>query len=219
MAQIPIFQLLPDIAQIVRKAPTATLIRAYNRAARQFCHESRWLRFTLRDCLTEIDQAIYNFGSDADLEVIGIKAISARNSTGQGNQAPWNLRASPQGGWLPTPPNGAPIRYAYIPNGAIALNPPPNKVYVLDVTLVLQPVLNCNSVPDTLLARYDQVLQKGALAYLLEIKGQPWSDPQGALLKRAEFQAGIGNARADEQRDYQVGTFIAKKAPFIVGRM
>lgn len=43
MAQTNVIDLLAEVAQICRKAPTPTLIGAYIRAARQFCIGSRWL--------------------------------------------------------------------------------------------------------------------------------------------------------------------------------
>lgn len=43
MAQQAVIDILADVAQICRQAPTPTLIAAYVRAARQFCLRSRWL--------------------------------------------------------------------------------------------------------------------------------------------------------------------------------
>ena len=82
---------------------------------------------------------------------------------------------------------------------------------------MLQPKAGVVEIPDDLLVKWDQVLQAGALAYLLSIPGQPWSDANMAMLKQREFQAGINNARADEQRQYQAGTQFITTRPFVVG--
>lgn len=216
MAQTPLIDIIPDIAQICRKAPNATLIRALNRSTREFCKQSRWMRFALVGA-TEIGTQLYSMGSDPDLEIIGLKAVSSAARTG--NTRPRALAVSVPTGWLPGQPNGAPMRYAYVPEGQMALNPTPDKVYDLLLTIVVQPTLAANSIPGQLLTRWDRVIKAGALAYLLEVPGQPWTDPVQAVAKMREFQSGINNARADEQRDYQAGTFIARRRPFVVGSM
>jgi hypothetical protein len=216
MATTPIVDILADIAQVARQAPTSTLIRAYVRAARKFCHQSRWLRYTITG-QTEAGVQLYSLGTDPDLEVIGLKAVSSASLTG--NTQPYPLRVSVPTGWLPDQPNGAPVAYAYVPEGQVAFNPTPNAVYNLTLTLVAQPVLGCNSLPSEMLVRWDQTLQAGALEYLYGLPGQPWSSPQLAQIEARKFQSGIANARADEQRDFNVGTFIARKRPFVVGSM
>lgn len=216
MTQTALIDIIPDIAQICRKAPNATLIRALNRSAREFCKQTRWMRLALVGT-TEIGTQLYSMGSDPDLEVIGLKAVSSAARTG--NTRPRALQVSTPTGWLPGQPNDAPMRYAYVPEGQMALNPTPDKVYDLLLTIVVQPTLAANSIPGQLLTRWDRVIKAGALAYLLEVPGQPWTDPVQAVAKMREFQSGINNARADEQRDYQAGTFIARRRPFVVGSM
>lgn len=216
MSQTALIDIIPDIAQIVRKAPNATLIRALNRAAREFCKQTRWMRLSLQG-ETVAGTLLYSMGSDQDLEIIGLKAVSSAARTG--NTRPRALQVSTPSGWLPGQPNAAPMRYAYVPEGQLALNPTPDKVYDLLMTIVVQPTLAANSIPSQLLVRWDRVIKAGALAYLLEVPGQPWSNPAEALMKQREFQSGISNARADEQRDYQAGTFIARRRPFIAGSM
>jgi hypothetical protein len=216
MTQVAIIDLIADIAQIARNAPNPTIIRAYNRAAREFCRQSRWLRSTLPG-VTEAETRLYSLGTDPDLEVIGIKAMSCANQSG--NPQPRSLRVSVPTGWIPGQRSGQPRRYAYVPEAQFALDPLPDAVYDLVVTIVLMPTLATNSIPAELLPRWDQTLQAGALAYLYEVPDQPWTNLPMAQVKLRAFQSGIGAARADEQRDYNVGTFIARKPPFIVGGM
>lgn len=221
MTQTALIDLLPDIAQIVRKAPNATLIRALNRSAREFCKQTRWMRETLQG-ETVAGTQLYSMGADQDLEIIGLKAVSSAARTG--NTRPRALQVSVATGWVPGQPNAAPMRYAYVPEGQVALNPTPDAVYDLLLTIIVQPTQGSNSLPGQLLVRWDRVIKAGALAYLFDIPGQAWTqDRAEAQLKRAEFAAefrsGITAARADEQRDYQAGTFIARRRPFIVGSM
>lgn len=214
--QTPLIDLIPDVAQIVRKAPNATIIRAMNRAAREFCKQSRWLRLTLPG-ETSPDVVLYSMGADQDLEIIGIKA--ATRAARSGNIKPRALSLSDPTGWPAGQHNGTPQRYAYVPEGQLALDPPPDAVYDLVLTIVVQPTLGSNSIPGQLVVRWDRVIKAGALAYLYEIPEQPWTNLTQAALKQREFQSGISNARADEQRNYQAGTQIAHRRPFIVGRV
>ena len=96
MTQVAIIDLLADIAQIARGAPNPTLIRAYNRAAREFCRQSRWLRSALPG-VTEAGTLLYSLGTDPDLEVIGIRAVSLARTTG--NTTPRPLRVSASTTW------------------------------------------------------------------------------------------------------------------------
>lgn len=215
MANVNVLDVISDVAQIARKAPNGTLINAYIRAARKFCRESRWYRSTLIG-QTVAGTPLYSCGSDPYLEVLGLKAVSAAQLTG--NTQPWALVATDSGGWYPTENNGQPRRYAYVPEGQVAINPTPDKAYTLTLTLVLQPKVGVVAIPEELLVKWDQALQAGALGYLQDIPGQPWSDPQQAQINKRVLQSAINNARADEQRSYNAGSVVVRRRPFIVGR-
>lgn len=214
MTQTALIDIIPDIAQVCRKAPNPTLIRALNRSAREFCKQTRWMRMSLQG-QTVVGDTLYSMGSDQDLEIIGIKAMTAARQTG--NTQPWPLHVSDPTAWVPGQQTSAPTRYAYVPEGQFSLNPAPDQVYDLVITIVVQPTLAANSVPGQLLVRWDRVIKAGALAYLYDLPGEPWTDHTQAQLKQREFQSGVNNARADEQRNFQAGTQFARKRPFIVG--
>lgn len=214
MANVPVLDVIADVAQIVRQAPNATLIGAYIRAARKFCRETRWCRATLAGSTTDGTQA-YSLGSDPYLEVLGLKAVSAQEGSGQ----PWALTVSNTTDWPQGADNGRPRFYSYVPEAQFALHPTPDAVYSLTLTLVLQPKAGTNQLPERLLTKWDQALQAGALAYLLNLPGMPWTDAQQALVQQRLFQSEINNARADEQREFNAGTQMIRRRPFVVGRM
>ena len=207
MTQVAVIDLIADIAQIAREAPNPTIIRAYNRAAREFCRQSRWLRSSLPG-ETEAGTLLYSMGTDPDLEVIGLRAVSLARRTG--NTRPRPLRVSTSTSWPSGERNAEPQRYAYVPEGQIALNPTPDAVYDLLMTLVIMPTLATNSVPAELLPRWDQTLQAGALAYLYEVpRGL---DPRlghdgGGLLSvhRVSVDAGAGAGDSGSARNPGAG--------------
>lgn len=214
MANVTVMSVAADVAQLVRGAPNGTLIGAYIRAARKFCRESRWYRASLAG-VTVAGTRTYSLGSDPYVEVLGLRAASASLDGGK----VWNLGVSNTTGWDANRENARPTRYAYVPEGQIALDPIPDDVYDLTLTLVLQPKTGAVVVPEELLVKWDQVLQAGALSYLLDLEGQPWTNPVQAEKHRRAFQAGISNARADEQREFNAGTQFVKRRQFLVGGM
>lgn len=213
MATVPVLDVIADVAQIARQAPNATLIGAYVRAARKFCRESRWFRATATGA-TEAGTRLYNLGSDPHLEILGLRAASAAVPA---EGKPWGLRIGDTSTWDPNRGQDRPQAYAYVPEGQVALDPVPDGIYTLTCTLVLQPKAGATEIPEELLVKHDQVLQAGALEYLLGLPGMPWTDPQRALLEGRRFQSGISNARADEQREFQAGASMIKRRRFVSG--
>ncbi|MBX3603188.1 MAG: hypothetical protein KF863_21415 [Rubrivivax sp.] len=214
MANVPVLNVIADVAQLVRNAPNPTLIAAYVRAARKFCRESRWLRVELLG-QAEADTRVYSLGSDPYLEVLGLRAASAARTSG--NTKRWPLTVSATDGWDPNAGPGKPQRYAYVPEAQVAIDPVPDGAYDLTLTLVVQPKAGVNELPEELLVKWDQVLQAGALAYLFAIPGQTWTDLAESKRQAAVLQSGINNARADEQREFNAGTTFIKRRRFLAG--
>ncbi len=207
-----IVTLLQRVAQQVRRCPEPTLIQAYRDAARQFCLESRWLRRTIEPVLTEANVAEYDLipGSvNAGLEVVSVRTVTCNNLGGT-PQSQWRIYPSDPTLWDPSLQPGAPQWFAYVPESALQCYPTPNAEYTLTVLACLQPVLDAVEIPDDLVRKWDRQLAAGALAYLYEIPGQAWSNPQMGRANRITFQAAINNAKADEQRAYNMGTSMAR---------
>lgn len=216
MANVAVLDVMADVAQLVRQAPNGTLIGAYIRAARRFCRESRWYRATLPG-QTVAGTPLYSLGSDPYLEVLGLKAASANRLTGDTKS--WPLTLGDTTAWDPNAQQGRPKQYAYVPEGQVALFPTPDAAYALTLTLVLQPKAGATQLPEELLVKWDQTLQAGALSYLYSLDDVPWSNPRKAETNEAIFKAGISNAKADEQREFNAGTRFIQRRPFLVGRM
>lgn len=214
-----IIELLPPIGQIVRRCPTQTLIDAYSRASRDFCGQSRWYRENFTVTTTPNDAGPYELipGSGLPLEVIGVRQIIATAPIGT-PLSTWRVTPLDITLWNPLLLPAPPKWYAYLPEGAIQFYQTPDQAYSMAVTAALQPTLGATEIPDVLLLKWERVLQAGALANLLAIPGQGWSNPVEAARYQKVFQAGISNAKADEARGYNQGSMRARPRAFALGR-
>jgi hypothetical protein len=67
----------------------------------------------------------------------------------------------------------------------------------LTLTLALQPSQNSTGFPKWIANQYLYVLADGAIARLMLMPGKPWTDLANGQDRRAKFEAGIANARAN----------------------
>lgn len=200
MPQVAITGLLAPIAELVRQAPTNTLVRAYVAAAREFCQETRWHRKEILGP-TVVDQKRYNLGSDTFEEVFGIAAMSL--NTGEASWKP--VTEGNVGNQDPNAGSDLPTLYEYVPHGQFSLYPTPNGVYDVKVTAVIQPKTGVTTIDSVLLTNWDETIRHGALYRLLRIKGQPWTDPAESGVQNGLFMKGVYKAQADVAAGFNAG--------------
>jgi hypothetical protein len=206
---------LTNVRQIVRKAPNITLRRAYTRAMREWCQQTQWLRMNLSGP-TIAGVKVMTLGTDPDLDIMGIRAVSVTDSS-LPTPSIFPVAPSDSTQWNPNLPPGRPRRYCYIPEGTIALDPTPDIVYALTISLIISPKESAEPtavIPDAPLVKYSNDIESGALAYLLSIPGQPWTDMNEAKRHAAAFQASINNGKAEVQRAYNTGSIRARSRWF-----
>lgn len=213
MTNVDVFDKLAFVAERVRKCPTVTLRRAYVRAMRDWCAQTRWLRTTIAGA-TVANTQLYDLGSDPYVEIVAITEMSGVS----GNLTPpqiWALRAGIAQSWNPNINTSQPQEYAYVPEGQFSLYPVPDAVYNLTVVVVLQPKDGAVQVPAAPLVKYSSDIEAGALSVLLSMKGMPWYDAPEAMRQDKIFRSGINNAKADAQRLYQSGSQRATPRRFL----
>jgi hypothetical protein len=207
-----------NIAQMVRKCPGYTLRRAYTRALREWCQQTQWLRVTLPG-ETEANVQTYNLGNDLNLDIIGLRAVSLTQTVGAQSQTS-GLATVDSSLWNPNGRPGVPQRYTYVPEGRLALDPIPDGVYAITISLIVVPKESGDigaQAPRDPLIKYSNDIESGALAYLMAIPGMPWSDKVAAELHGREFRASIANGKAEVQRAYNTGSMRARPRPFLLG--
>lgn len=208
---------LANIAQIVRKAPKITLRRAYTRAMREWCQQTQWLRVTIPGATTA-NTEIYGLGTDPNLDILAIRAMSLTQVVGTTPQT-YGLRPSDSSQWNPNATHAAPRQYCYVAEGSFALFPTPDAVYTLSISAIVMPkeTSAAAQVPADPLVKYSNDIEAGALAYLLAIPGQPWTDEAAAARYQRDFTSGISNGKAEVQRAFNTGSQRVRPRPFLTG--
>jgi hypothetical protein len=202
-----------NLAQIVQRCPTITLARAFARAYRDWACQSQYLRLAIAGA-TVADTRQYDLGSDPYLDIVAVRAVSGSQVIG-GQLQQWPIVTSDSSQWDPNMPAGMPVRYCYIPQAQIALDPLPNGVYNLLVTVIVQPKEDAVQIPQSGLVKYRSAVEAGALSYLYCIPKQPWTNPIESVRRQKEFQAGVSNAKAEVQRSFNTGSVRVRPRPFV----
>ena len=214
MNYVDVYDHLANVALVARKCPSTVLRRAYVSAMRQWCAETQWLRTTVAGNTVSGTQ-LYSLGDDTYLQIIGVRAASLTQTGGD----VIGLSPSDSSTWNPNHQNDTPRWYAYTPEAQIALFPTPDAVYAMTFSVIVQPKSDdVSQVPADPLKKYSTTFEAGALAYLLALPGQPWTDPVGAATNARMFRSGISNGKAEVQRSFNTGSQRARPRPFVVGR-
>lgn len=213
---VNVFDQLAPIALVARKCPSTTLRRAYVKAMRDWCSETRWLRENITGA-TVAGQQLYSLGDDPYREIIAIYAMSGTDNSGVVPQT-FIIPASDSGSWAPEAQQNRPTRYAYVPEGQFALWQIPNRVYSLTVTVVLQPKDQVAQIPAEPLRKYSSGIEAGALMHLLRLPSQPWTDLKMAEKYETIWNACVSNGKAEAQRNFNSGSQRTRPRAFVLGR-
>ncbi len=207
----PVASLVGDLATFIRAADSTTIRSAYMRACREFCARSRWLKRNITNTALTINQPVYNFGTDPNLEVIGVSAaaIQQQNLTWVG------LRSTSQDTADPNQAPDLPNWFMYLDEGMIRFYPTPNLAYLSNVNLIVQTSLNGTAVPNDLIAKWNREIEFGALAFLYDMPKEEWSDPVKAGEARIKFIEGWAAAKSWVDKGYQQGSVRATPRPFL----
>lgn len=204
MPQVLVTELLSEIAQITREAPSATMSLAYIRAARRLCNKSRWLVKGSAG-VTVAGTSVYTLSPpDVYTEIIGVMAMSLTenattiNALTEDYSGCWNPNASESA-------PGVPGSYQYLPGGQVVLRVGPNGAYPLLASVVLQPLRNAVSLEVSLVTEWEYALQAGALSYLLGLTRTPWFDRNEAAVQEARFVGFMNQAQQSAARGYNAG--------------
>ena len=213
---VNVFDQLAPVALVARRCPSTTLRRAYVKAMRDWCAETRWLRMNIPGA-TITGQPTYSLGSDTYTEIVAIFAMAGIDNTGSVPDQ-FAIYSSDSTTWNPNVQNGRPNKYAYIPEGQFALYQVPDKVYSLTVTAVIQPKDGVAQIPSEPLKKYSTGIEAGALMHLLRMPGEPWTDQKMSMHYESIWNSCISNGRAEVARNYNSGSQRVRPRAFVLGR-
>lgn len=112
---------------------------------------------------------------------------------------------------------GSPI-YAWLDpsaEGRLMISPAPMaSAGPLRVEVALSPTIAADELPDFMVYRYLSALRYGARAKLMAMQRQTWSDPQGAQIEAAAFDAEVSVAHTAILRGNSYGSLGAKPRAF-----
>lgn len=214
MNMVDVFDQLQGITQLVRKCPTPTLQYAYMRSYRTWCQETKWLQMDIPGA-TAANTLQYSLGSDPQLDIVGIVAMSGSQGTSPNIQY-WTIVVGDSGEWNPADQPAPPSRFAYIPESQFALNPTPDQVYQLTITVAIAPKDAAVNIPYSPLVKYSDTFEAGALEYLFSIPGMPWTDKAESVIQGKKFRAGISNGKAEVQRNFRIGNTRVRPRQFVI---
>ena len=72
----------------------------------------------------------------------------------------------------------------------------------LKMKVMLRPALDAAGIVDWMATKYIQEITDGAKAMLMAMPNKPWSQPDGAAVYRAQFEAGKTRATIEAQRSF-----------------
>jgi hypothetical protein len=215
-SQVNVFDQLAPVALVARRCPSTTLRRAYVKAMRDWCAETRWLRLAIPGA-TVAGQQTYSLGSDTYTEIIAIVAMSGIDNSGSKPQG-FPIFPTDSSRWNPNVPAARPRGYQYIPEAQFALYQIPDKVYSLTVMVAIQPKDEVAQIPSEPLKKYSTGIEAGALMHLLRMPGEPWTDQKMSQKYETIWNSAVSNGRAEVQRNFNSGSQRVVPRAFVLGR-
>lgn len=168
----------------------------------EFCNETAAyvLPLALVDVLATVSE--YSLASpDDQAEVFMVRAAWLNDH--QLDYAPVRVLETGYVAWE-TMTGDPPTAYTQTQYNQVRLFPIPTAEYAaaLRMTGVLRPTLAATGLADRIAVQYFRAIAAGAKTLLMSMGGKPWTNPEGAVRYRAEFEAAKTKATIDANRSY-----------------
>lgn len=197
------------IKTFVPGVPEPAIDFAVNRSAREFCSLSWFSRRSITVTLVE-DQASYALApaDSTNEEIIGVHAVEY-------DDRPLD----------PTKPElvntrvGKPHEWYTEQYTALVLNPTPDSNYdgeTVQVRIAVQPTIASESIPNDVYREFQQAIAEGAIAWLLQMPKQPWTDLQMAQKWERQFISKAMRAKEIAMRGAMPWGFSVRRPVFAV---
>lgn len=187
--------------------PDITIDYALIRALRTFCRESRYYQATIY-----IDQTAattnYNIVPADNSEVHELESVELTS----------NNKLYPLTQEEASRSDGSVTGFYFYPPNVLSIYPQPTTTVVngIEVRAVLIPPENTTTLPDSIYRNFKETIVSGALAYILSMQNEAWSNEKLAAYKNQEFVIGMFNAKGQTMRDFRAGGIKIKTRPFLI---
>lgn len=198
------YDLTPELSLLVPHCPEPTQVVELRRAARQFCQDTQvWVRPVELWVVPGVDR--YEVPTpDSKASVIELewlsfdgKFLQARN-TSQLTDAPGHA------------PAGRPEEFYQYPGDEVVLAPVPDKQYQLAGSVVLQPRMASETLPEWLGNQWGDAIISLAAARLAAIPMKTWSQPAVAQAQMGLYTDMVRKAKAQKTGANKKGVRVAR---------
>jgi hypothetical protein len=201
-----------EVRRFAKGCPDLRIHYALNRAAREFCRQTWFLRRQQSFSLI-VGQSgaapgpVYPFLPPNGEEVINVKHAQLTQINSVAGAPIQYGSVIPLQFWYGTLVNPnlqqqQPTTVGFIPYTSCWFAPTPDKAYPVQIELITQPVVGTTYLPDELGREWDQALAYGALSWILRQNGNAWTDPQSARDNLVLFNQQIIRARTLAAYDF-----------------
>jgi hypothetical protein len=196
MATTKYIDLLTEVLPVLAADPSDPVTEAaIKRAAIEFCNGS-WVWLHMPDLLdVEAGETTYDIDVPAGADVTTVVDAALDGTPLQNKSLAWLNANVPR--WRKEP--GTPRYFTQINTEQLMLAqlPAQTQAQALALTLALQPDQRATGMPRWIVTQYLYVIASGAIANLMLMPGQDWTDMALGAIKKAEFAAGVNDARND----------------------
>lgn len=206
--------LLPQVRPQAPACPDTLALGALRDAAAEFCERTLAWRQTLGAMDVLAGQAFYTVAPPPGAELVMVLNVFVAGQRLAPTTEEWLNDDCP--GWTTLAP-ATPSRYLLASPGQIRLLPPPAK-YIpagLVVAVALRPAGNATLAEDFLVSTWGRALAHGALAILLAMPGQRWSQAALAEHHARQFRAALVDARGQVLKGGQPASLGARPREFV----
>lgn len=96
--------------------------------------------------------------------------------------------------------SGTTMSWGFVPPDTLEFDEEAEEDIDLEFEVVKIPALTDVQVPEWLLDRYEDAIVSGISARLMKQVGQDWANPQMAVMRSGEYNAGVAKARIDQNK-------------------
>lgn len=205
----PISNLYTEVRQHANQCPDVTINTAVVKCLREFCRQSWYLQELLPPIDIVANQATYTLVPSTGFDIINVDTMKVSG---------YPYVAVSLQDIDDMPDNTAYMGYSFEPTNLLTLYPTPTSAMAaaLSVRITEMPQETATTIPDTIYNYYKTDLVSGALAYILSMQKESWSNPSLAAAKEVEFRRGIYNAKMRRSRGFISRPASMRPRPFAI---